>query len=111
MADTKRCPDCGEVKPLTDFPPQKKRRDGRHTYWRHHDHASGAVRGMLWFNCNQALGNVRDEIAVLRGLIDYLDDHHGRSSPLIPHQEIWFVGVEIDVDPDGPWHRREPQHA
>jgi hypothetical protein len=28
----KRCPDCGAVKPLTDFPRNKNAKDGRHTY-------------------------------------------------------------------------------
>ena len=37
-----------------------------------HDHKTGRVRGILCFLCNQALGNVRDEIPRLRGLIDYL---------------------------------------
>lgn len=37
-----------------------------------HDHKNGAVRGMLCFNCNQALGNVRDSIAILGKLQDYL---------------------------------------
>jgi hypothetical protein len=37
-----------------------------------HDHKTGVVRGVLCFNCNQALGNVRDDPRVLRRLIDYL---------------------------------------
>jgi hypothetical protein len=28
----KRCPDCGEVKPLDEFPRNKNSKDGRHTY-------------------------------------------------------------------------------
>jgi hypothetical protein len=28
----KRCPDCGELKPLTEFPRNKNSKDGRHTY-------------------------------------------------------------------------------
>lgn len=28
----KRCPDCGETKPLTDFPRNRKNKDGRHAY-------------------------------------------------------------------------------
>jgi len=39
-----------------------------------HDHKTSRVRGILCFNCNQALGNVRDNPEVLQGLIDYLAD-------------------------------------
>src|SRR5262249_9765158 len=39
-----------------------------------HDHKTKRVRGVLCFNCNQALGNVRDAPEVLQGLIDYLAD-------------------------------------
>jgi hypothetical protein len=41
-----------------------------------HDHATGQVRGMLCFNCNQALGNVRDSVQVLERLSAYLVKHH-----------------------------------
>jgi hypothetical protein len=44
-----------------------------------HDHATGLVRGMLCFNCNQALGNVRDNIVVLERLSDYLTQHRFRA--------------------------------
>ena len=44
-----------------------------------HDHATGKVRGILCFNCNQALGNARDDIDVLHGLIRYLRRHGMRS--------------------------------
>jgi Recombination endonuclease VII len=37
-----------------------------------HDHETGRVRGMLCFNCNQALGNARDDIDVLERLRNYL---------------------------------------
>jgi hypothetical protein len=40
-----------------------------------HDHGTGRVRGILCFNCNQALGNVRDDTAVVQGVIDYLRRH------------------------------------
>ncbi|HTW20285.1 MAG TPA: endonuclease VII domain-containing protein [Mycobacteriales bacterium] len=45
-----------------------------------HDHKTGTVRGLLCFNCNQALGNVRDSLRVLRGLIAYLDPEADRPS-------------------------------
>lgn len=37
-----------------------------------HDHATGAVRGLLCNGCNLALGHVQDSPEVLRGLIHYL---------------------------------------
>lgn len=40
-----------------------------------HDHATGKVRGVLCFNCNQALGNVRDDVATLHRLGRYLRQH------------------------------------
>jgi hypothetical protein len=40
-----------------------------------HDHRTGRVCGILCSNCNQALGNARDDVTVLRNLIAYLSDH------------------------------------
>jgi len=40
-----------------------------------HDHATGNVRGVLCFNCNQALGNVRDDEMTLHRLARYLRRH------------------------------------
>ncbi|MDQ1746247.1 MAG: hypothetical protein QOD07_510 [Frankiaceae bacterium] len=40
-----------------------------------HDHATGKVRGVLCFNCNQALGNVRDSVQTLTRLRSYLGRH------------------------------------
>jgi hypothetical protein len=40
-----------------------------------HDHVTGKVRGILCFNCNQALGNARDDPRVLIGLVRYLREH------------------------------------
>ena len=40
-----------------------------------HDHRTGKVRGVLCFNCNQALGNVRDNVTTLGRLDDYLRLH------------------------------------
>ncbi len=38
-----------------------------------HDHVTGAVRGVLCFPCNAALGQLQDRVGVLRKGIDYLE--------------------------------------
>lgn len=45
-----------------------------------HDHASGAIRGVLCSLCNHALGMVGDNAGVLIGLVDYLNNPPGCSS-------------------------------
>jgi hypothetical protein len=64
-----------------------------------HDHKTGVVRGMLCFNCNQALGNVRDSVAVLRGLQDYL---LATKPPMsrFACTEYRFRGEVIELAPD-----------
>lgn len=42
-----------------------------------HSHVTGKVRGLLCMNCNVALGNAKDSIAVLRNLISYLEKYDG----------------------------------
>jgi hypothetical protein len=37
-----------------------------------HDHETGKVRGILCFNCNQGLGNFRDDIRSLIRAVNYL---------------------------------------
>jgi len=62
-----------------------------------HDHKTGRVRGMLCSLCNQALGNVRDEISRLRGLIDYL--HRDRIAALgLTITEVEHTDRIIEVD-------------
>jgi hypothetical protein len=40
-----------------------------------HDHATGAVRGILCFRCNAAIGQLDDEPDRARGLAEYLARH------------------------------------
>ena len=42
-----------------------------------HDHKTGAVRGLLCSNCNTGIGNLRDDIALLKLAIKYLEASNG----------------------------------
>ena len=37
-----------------------------------HDHKTGRIRGLLCFKCNNALGNINDDIKILEKMINYL---------------------------------------
>ena len=55
------CAICGEARP-----------DER-TLHVDHDHATGSVRGLLCFRCNNALGDLRDDLELFQRAADYLD--------------------------------------
>ena len=49
---------------------------GGHGRWHvDHDHESGKVRGILCSNCNLGVGNVKDNVELLRRMVEYLQDH------------------------------------
>lgn len=62
-----------------------------------HDHKTGAVRGMLCFNCNQALGNVRDSIAVLGRLQTYLRTSMRSPAAAFVCNEYRLHGIVIEA--------------
>ena len=39
-----------------------------------HNHTTGEVRGLLCGNCNSGIGNLRDDIGLLKRAIQYLED-------------------------------------
>lgn len=61
-----RCDCCG-----TDDP---KHKNG---WFVDHCHQSGDTRSIICHACNSALGSVKDNVAHLKALIDYLEKHHG----------------------------------
>jgi hypothetical protein len=42
-----------------------------------HCHDTGKVRGLLCGNCNSGIGNLRDDVGLLRRAIDYLESTQG----------------------------------
>lgn len=55
-----------------------------------HDHATGAVRGMLCFCCNAALGQLDDDVGRLHRAADYLQ---GRRLVITsPHPGVFLMG-------------------
>lgn len=45
-----------------------------------HDHATNEFRGLLCSQCNRALGAINDDLDVLQGLIEYLNERKTRAA-------------------------------
>lgn len=50
---------------------------GRKAFHVDHCHDTGKVRGLLCGNCNSGIGNLRDDVGLLRRAIDYLESTKG----------------------------------
>ncbi|OPZ66024.1 MAG: Recombination endonuclease VII [Firmicutes bacterium ADurb.Bin506] len=40
-----------------------------------HDHSTGAIRGLLCYRCNAAIGFVRDDPKIARNVVEYLEKY------------------------------------
>jgi hypothetical protein len=67
------CAVCGGEEHAVDYRTGKHRRLAVD-----HCHKTGEVRALLCSKCNSALGNLRDDPALLRKAADYLDAHAAR---------------------------------
>ena len=60
-----------------------------------HDHATGAIRGLLCFSCNNALADFQEDRGMLRNAIGYLMAHTDREEIELARQRAFsLVGAQ-----------------
>jgi len=86
----KFCRSCQTVKPLSDWADDAVHVD--------HDHATGAVRGMLCFRCNAALGQFDEDAETLVRETRYLLAAAHQRIPA----DVLFLDALVAIDRHGP---------
>lgn len=69
-----------------------------------HNHTTNAIRDLLCSRCNHALGNARENPAILRAMADYLERHAQRDSATVryaPDRSSRAEGSTPNTEPTG----------
>ncbi|MFP5317536.1 MAG: endonuclease VII domain-containing protein [Acidimicrobiia bacterium] len=56
-----------------------------------HDHASGAIRGILCFKCNNALGDFEDDPVLLRRALAYVERQGADDLDELARRRVWAL--------------------
>ena len=66
-----------------------------------HDHKTGAVRALLCYKCNSALGSMNDDPALFRKAADYLEKYSGSNliESIQPTAQIYGFNVAFPKEP------------
>jgi hypothetical protein len=99
----RKCAVCGSKRPnrRTGRPPKEFK------WCIDHDHETEAVRGIVCYPCNTALGLVRDDVRTLKAMIAYLEKAsiHNRPYRLVPAEKNGKVPLTINSLGRAPNHK------
>ena len=45
-----------------------------------HNHKTGIIRGLICYGCNRYLGQIKDDVSILKKAISYLENNNGDTS-------------------------------